>query len=369
MAKKRLNNEGSITYHKKWNLWLGRVSHEGKRIGIYRKSQAEVKKALKDLQLKKHQGIQLVNSSMLLKDYLPQWLKVHKNNLAEGTHEAYGVTLRVHLIPKLGRYKLNNISPEIITRAWSDMIEEGHSATIVAHCHRRLSKALNDAVRRNLIDRNPCMLVTKPKENHAEIHPLDSQEVSNVLKESEQTPYHAVIFMALQTGARRNELLALNWRDVDLNRSVIHISKTLQIGKGGEISFKSPKTKSSNRSIALSPEAVLFLRSELDKQISNDVMYVNENTPVFVSSIGDRLLPSAVSHGFKKIVRKLELNESINFHDTRHTHATILFIKGVHPKIVQERLGHSSIKVTLDIYSHVIPSMQEDAVKDFSLTY
>jgi len=370
MAKQRLTGEGSITFFKPRNLWYGRVSHNGKRIGVYRKTQKEVKQALRDLQLKKHQGLRLEVSSMLLKDFLPQWVDLQRNSLRDHTYMSYESIVRIHLVPRLGRYKLNNISTDIISRTWAEMIKEGYSPSIVNHCHRRLSVALNWGIKRNLIQVNPCVMATVPKEIAKDIHPLDLQEIDEVLEQAKLTPYYPVIHTALQTGARRNELLALDWRDIDLNRSVIHISKSLHVGKGGLIMMNPPKTKNGKRSVALSPEAVISLRTELQNQIDNGLYHgfkVSDNTPVFINAFGDRILPNSLTHGFKKIIRKLNLNDSIDFHDTRHTHATLLLRNGVHPKIVQERLGHSSIKVTLDTYSHVIPNMQTDAIQSFTL--
>jgi len=370
MPRQRLTGEGSITFHKKWNLWYGRVSHNGKRVGVYRKTQKEVKQALRDLQLKELQGLRLVASSMFLKDYMPEWVELHKNAIRPHTYSSYESITRVHLVPRIGKYKLKNLSPEIINKTWVEMLKEGHSPTIVVHCHRTLHNALNFAVKRNLITINPCSSVTAPKRTPKEIHSLDSQEIEGVLEEARATYYHPIIFTALQTGARRNELLALDWRDIDLNRGVIHISKSMHLGKGGLITMHPPKTKKGKRSVSLSPEAILFLKAELQAQLDNGLYHgfkVSENTPVFINPLGPRILPDAVTHGFKKIIRKLNLNDSIDFHDTRHTHATLLLRNGVHPKIVQERLGHSSISLTLDTYSHVIPNMQTDAIQSFTL--
>jgi len=368
MAKRRLNSEGSITFHKQSNLWFARVSHGDKRVGIYKKTKREVQKALKELQREQDHGAQLTNSTMLLKDYLPEWLLMHKNALRASSYEGYETIVRVHLVPRFGRYKLNGITPDIITKTWATMIQQGHSATVVNHCQRRLSKALNDAVRRNLIFRNPCALVTTPKIQKKEITVLDFKEIELLLLEAKTTPHHPIIFMALQTGMRRNELLALLWKDVDLDLETIHVSRSIfRIHKKTVV--QPTKTKNSNRTIALSPQATLFLKSELQRQIDSGLFHgykVNGESPVFSNVYsGKGLLPSSLSAAFKTIANRAYLNAKFN--DLRHTHASILFKQNVHPKIVQERLGHSSIRVTLDIYSHLMPNMQKDAIQNFTI--
>jgi integrase len=369
MAKRRLNGEGSITFHKSLGLWYGRVLDGGKYANVYGKSKDRVKLAIKDMHRKQDQGINIVRSSMLLKDYLPEWLALHKNTLRASSYAGYEIMVRVHLIPLLGKYKLNNITPEIITRTWNSMIKEGHSATVVNHCQRRLSKALNDAVRRNLIHRNPCAFVTTPRIQKKEINPLGPDEIQWLLHEAKGTQYYSLIFTAIHTGMRRNELLGLLWKDIDLDLADIYLNRSI-FRSNGETLVQATKTKSSRRTIALSPQAVLFLRAELHTQIDNGLFYgykVNQDCPVFRTTYtGEALLPQTVTHGFKKIANRAGLKMT-KFHDLRHTHAVMLLKQNVHPKIVQERLGHSTISVTMDIYSHVIPSMQKDAIKSFSI--
>ena len=368
MAKRRLNGEGSIVFHKGRGMWVMALTINGSRTFRYGKTRAIVKAKLNDLRSKQEQGIHLVSASTLMKDYLPEWLALHKNTLRPSSYAGYRVMVCVHLIPRLGRYKLNALTPEVITRTWDAMIKEGHSATVVNHCQRRLSRSLNDAVKRNLIPRNPCGFVTTPKIEKKEIMPLDDEEIQTLLNEAEGSPYHSIIFTALQTGMRRNELLGLQWKDIDLDLATIYLNRSVYRG-GGETVVQTTKTKSGRRTIALSPQAVLFLRSELGNQIENGMFHgyqVDGESPVFSNThTGAALLPNTVTHEYAKIAKRIALNTK--FHDLRHTHATMLLKQGVNPKIVQERLGHSSISITMDIYSHVMPNMQRDAIANFNI--
>jgi len=366
---KRLNQEGSITWSKAKKRWYARVTTDiGKQVGAYKKTHAEAKSVLKELISQNDKGIALVTPSMPLKDYLPEWLALHKNTLRPASYDAYEVMVRVHLIPRLGKYKLNALTPEIITKTWDAMIKQGHSATVVNHCQRRLSKSLTDAVKRNLVPRNPCGFVTTPKIEKKEIIPLSDEEIQTLLNEAEGSPYHSIIFTALQTGMRRNELLGLQWKDINLDLASIYLNRSIYRGNR-ETVVQTTKTKSGRRNIALSPQAVLFLRSELENQIENGMFHgykVDGESPVFSNThTGEGLLPRTVSSAFTKIANGLGLNSK--FHDLRHTHATMLFKQGVNPKIVQERLGHSSIVITMDIYSHVMPNMQRDAMANFNI--
>ena len=173
-----------------------------------------------------------------------------------------------------------------------------------------------------------------------------------------------IIYTALETGMRRNELLALEWKDVGLQNGKIHITKSLTVSKGGEVSYEEPKTRSGRRSIKMPPELTEFLKKQWEVQ-QLDVQFgdyagqyeVNRNTPVLIyQGTGKRLMPSSVSHTFKDIVDAVGLIK-VRFHDTRHTHARECFRKNWHPSIVQARLGHAKVSITLDTYTAFIPAL------------
>lgn len=192
-------------------------------------------------------------------------------------------------------------------------------------------------------------------------------DIARFLGAAKGTPYYALFYTALFTGMRRSELLAVRWQDVDFILSQVYVSRSLHVLKGGEVIFRSPKTAKGNRTIALPPSAALLLKEHWEKQRLDRALLgisLSDDDLVFSHFDGSPLLPNTVTHAWIKLVRRVGLKR-IRFHDTRHSHASLMLKQGVHPKIVQERLGHSSIQITLDTYSHVAPRLQQAAAVRF----
>jgi integrase len=369
MAKRRLNGEGTIYWHKGLKRYMIQVVDAGIRRTFYATTQADAKKKLRGLQRKQDQGERLVTSGMPLKDYLDVWIESIKNRVRPSTFQGHETMVRVHLVPRLGHIRLNKLMPEHITRAWDKMIKDGKSASVVEHCHVRLSKALNDAVKRDLIYRNPCQVVAPPKAQAKEKRLLDLEEINNLLAVAGDTEYYGIIHTALHTGLRRNELLALRWKDIDMDEAVIFLSRSLFRDKGGVTLYHPPKTAKGRRSVDLTPSSAILLRQLRQQQELDGLLYgyeVNEESSVFRYRTGTPMLPDAVSHAFKRIAERVGLH-GYHFHNNRDTHATLLLRQGVHPKVVQERLGHAKVGTTMDIYSHVMPTLQKEAADRFDL--
>ncbi|MDA0988809.1 MAG: site-specific integrase [Chloroflexi bacterium] len=366
MAKRRMNHEGSLSLRKD-GLWAARISHEGTRISAYGRTKEEARQKLNVLRRKQDQGLPMLTSAISLQEYLAQWLANVKNRVRPSTYEGYEIMVRVHIIPHLGDIKLGKLGPEHISKAWETMLKMGNSASVVEHAHLRLSKALTDAVKRQLIYRNPCQAVSAPKAHKRELHPPDAQEIHCLLKTAKDTDYYEVLHTAFYTGLRRNEALALRWRDVDLNEASISAGRSLYRAKGGQSTYQAPKTAKDRRLVALTPSSVLVLRALRERQGTDGLLMgyeVNEDGLVFRYRNGNPMLPCTISNAFRKLVLRAGL-EGYRFHDTRHAHATLMLRQGVHPKIVQERLGHAKVGTTLDIYSHVTPGLQQAAALRF----
>ena len=364
--KRRGNNEGSI-YQRGDGRWAATISMDGRRITRYAKTRHEASKMLRNLQRLQDQGQPVVTAQMLLKDYLGQWLENIRHTVRPKTFEGYESLIRVHITPRLGHIKLGKLTPEHISRAWSDMMATGKTATVIEHCHLRLSKALNDAVKRQLIYRNPCQAVSPPRVYRKELRPPSAEAVHRLLEAASDSEYLEAIHTAFYTGLRRGELLALRWGDIDLDMATASVSRTVDRAKGGRSVFTEPKTAKGRRLISLTPSSALVLKTLKERREADGIVLgyqVTEDSPVFCYRNGRPILPRAFSGAFKKIMRRAGL-DGYRLHDARHAHATLMLRQGVHPKIVSERLGHARIGITLDTYSHVTPGLQEAAALRF----
>jgi integrase len=366
MAKRRGNQEGSLTLRKD-GLWAARISHEGKRVAVYGKTKQEATAKLRALQRKQDDNLPLATSQMPLADYLTQWLETIEYQVRPKTLLDYESSIRVHIAPRLGKIRLGKLDSQHIENAWRDMLKAGKSASVVQYAHLRLSKALNDAMKRQLIYRNPCQAVSPPKQTSKELYPPDAQVMHQFLEAAKPTEYYEAIHTAFYTGLRRGELLALRWRDVDLDMATLSVAHSLYRAKGGRSIYQDPKSAKGRRLISLTPSSALTLRSLRERQETDGLLQgyeVNDETPVFRYSNGSPFLPMGFSGAFTRIMRKAGL-KGYRLHDARHAHATLMLRQGVHPKIVQERLGHAKVGTTLDIYSHVTAGMQEAAALAF----
>ena len=364
--KRRGNNEGSI-YQRADGRWVGTVSVEGQRISRYARTRQEATKKLRELQRTQDQGLPMVTAQMLLKDYLAQWLGSIQHRVRLRTFEGYESLIRVHVAPRLGNIVLGKLRPEHISRAWSDMLTLGKSASVIEHCHLRLSKALNDAVKRQLIYRNPCQAVSPPRVYGRELRPPSAEAVQRLLEAARDTEYYEVLHTAFYTSLRRGELLALRWGDIDLHMATASVSRTVYRAKGGQSVFTKPKTAKGKRLVSLTPSSALLLKALRERQDVDGMLLgyqVTEDSPVFRYRSGSPILPRAFSGAFGKIMRRAGL-EGYRLHDARHAHATLMLRQGVHPKVVSERLGHTRVGITLDVYSHVTPGLQEAAALRF----
>jgi integrase len=230
-----------------------------------------------------------------------------------------------------------------------------------------LHAALERAVKMGLVVRNAADAVSAPRFERHEWQSLSEFGVSSVLEAAKDTPYYVLFYQALFTGMRRSELLALRWCDVDLVLGRVQVTRSLHQLKGGEIVIRSPKSERSRRAVSLPPSAVVVFQEEREKQRKERAavgLGLKDDDLIFRDLEGRPLRPDTVTHAWTKLVRRIGLR-GIRLHDCRHTHASLMLKQGVHPKIVQERLGHASIGLTLDTYSHVVPGLQEAAAAGF----
>ena len=349
---------------------MGRDEH-GKRRRKFvnvKGTKAEAQQKLRELLSTLDKGVPLDNSKATLGEFLEQWLHSYaETNTSPRTVQGYRGVIHLYLTPYLGCIPLVKLNPQHVQGLYSDMLGRGLSPRTVLHAHRILREALGHAVKWGLIVRNVCEAVDPPKPRRKEMAALDSASVQKFLDAASGSTYGPVFFLALYTGMRRSELVGLKWSAVDLHRRTISVTETLQriLGKG--LLALQPKTARSRRLVSLPPIAVALLRGLRAKHLEHRQtigMGSQETEYVFSRPDGSPMDPDAVTHAFARIIKQADLPK-LRFHDLRHTHATLMMKQGVNPKVVSERLGHASVVITLDTYSHVLPGLQEAAALKF----
>lgn len=297
------------------------------------------------LQQLKH-GNYIKPKSITLASYLRQWLSDHSFNLAPSTSATYRAIIDNHILPELGGITLTNLEPAQIQKYYKDKLTTLSPRSVQQH-HSVLRKALKNAVQWKLINNNPTDNLIVPIPKHRTIYTLTIEQLDDLLSgiNSDLKPLFVI---AAYTGMRLGELLALRWKDVDLETPSVNITRSMTRVNREHV-FKSPKSRYSVRQVLL-PKAAAGAFGSI--RIDGELVF---------SRNGEPLNPSVVSRTFKRFAALA--GHDMRFHDLRHTHATILLSAGVHPKVVQERLGHADITITLNTYSHVTKGLQEEAVR------
>jgi integrase len=301
-----------------------------------------------------------------MKTALDKWLEsAAKPRLRERTYIDYKWVLNRYVRPELGDKKLSDLKPLDIQTLYTNIHKQGLSARMVHYAHALLSSSLKQAVKWGLLYRSPASLVELPRQVRKEMKALSPEEATRFLKAAEEDRWSVLFALALTTGMRPEEYLGLQWKAVDLERGVVTVQRTVIWRSDGGWYFGEPKTTSSRRSIPLPPSIVSALREHKRKQAEERLKmgprYQN-NDMVFATREGSSLMIQNLrTRHFKPILERAELDKSIRLYDLRHTCATLLLLAGANVKVVSERLGHANVSITLDIYAHVLPSMQQAA--------
>ncbi len=237
------------------------------------------------------------------------------------------------------------------------------SARTVLHHHRVLYEALRHAVQWQLLSRNPADGVKPPRPGRHEIRVITAEEAGRLMAAASDATLHMLVYLALTTGARQGELLALRWQDVDLERGVLHVVRTARRLPGRGTTYGAPKSHRSERPVALAPETLRLLHEHRRKQVEERLRVgpdYEDGDLVFATATGTPVDDSNLRRWFQRVLKEAGL-KPMRFHDLRHTAATLMLRADIHPKVVSERLGHATVSFTLDTYSHVLPDMQRDA--------
>jgi integrase len=357
----------------------GRDPVTGKRVQHYvtvRGNKKEAEQRLADLLHQLDTGTFMKPGKTTLGDYLEKFLKEYAiPNLSPKTVEGYESIITRHLRPQLGNIVLSQLRPEHVQKFYADCLSKGRCngtgglrPLTVRHCAMTLHRALQVAMKWGLLSRNPADAIDPPRYQREEMHIFNEVDMESFLEAARPTPYYALFYILLFTGMRRSEILALRWTDIDLIMGQVSVSRSLHCLKGRRLIFRAPKSAKGRRTIALPGSASMVIRAHKEQQeaISQEINGVPApaDNLVFCQYDGSPMLPDSVSQAWRRLANRNGFKE-VRLHDARHTHASLMLKQGVHPKIVQERLGHASISTTIDTYSHVAPGLQEAAAKRF----
>jgi integrase len=369
VSKKRGNGEGSITKRKD-GRWMARytvhTANGPKRRTVYGRTRQEVAAKLAKALSDRTEGIVYDDENMTVGEYLDRWLKsVVRGSVRQSTYDRDASLVNNHLRPALGGIKLKKLSAAHVQGFYRDRLDAGLSPSTVHKMHAILHKALSQALKWHMVPRNVTEAVSPPRPAPKEMRPLSLEETRRLLRESCGDRLEALYVLAVTTGMRQGELLALRWQDVDLKNAILSVRHTLT-RSGGRVVIGEPKTKKSRRSISLTPRAVEALEAHLERQLREIGILgdrYEDQGLLFTTGTGSPINPSNLrQRSFAQLLKKAGLPH-IRFHDLRHTCATLLLAQGTHPKYVQELLGHATIAITLDTYSHVIPGMGDQTAR------
>jgi integrase len=373
---RRGQNEGSI-YNRQDGRWvgslsLGFVNGKRRRKHFYASTRKEVQEKLTAALRSKQLGLLVVGDKQSVHRYLNSWLEdVVMRTVRPSTYRSYEQLIRVHLVPALGKIPLEKLSTQHIRAFLNQKQDEGLSSRTVQYLHAILRKALNDAVKDQLVVRNVAALVDPPRVQSTEVQPLMPAEARRFLEFIQGDRLECFFTVAVSLGLRQGEGLALRPQDIDLEKGKLRVTYALQRHKG-QVYLVEPKTKKSRRTLDLPKVTITALANHLVRQqeerelcgsrwVVPIVQREGKLEPVeflFTTTIGTPLESRSVTKKFQRILKAAGIAPH-RFHDLRHTAATLLAIQGVHPKAIQAALGWDQSSM-VDRYTHFVDEMRRE---------
>jgi integrase len=339
-------------------------------------TKAEAEKALRDLLTSIEYGTYVESTPTTLKEYLDGWLQTSKACIRETTWHSYALSVK-RVNSQLGAVKLQALTPLQIETCYTRLMSSGGrrgrplSAKTVRNVHIVLHRALSDAERLGLVPRNAAHAAKGPIAQRADMVTWTSEELAAFLDHVRSDRLYAAYVLLATTGMRRGEVLGLRWSDVDLQHGRPSISQTITTMYDAVL-IGPTKSNRSRRNVSLDPESVSVLkahrRAQAQERLAAGELWDPEPGLVFCQEDGTHLHPDRFTDAFQRDVRDAGLPKLRGPHGLRHTWATLALQSGVHPKVVSDRLGHSTIAVTIDTYSHVAPSLDADAANVVAAT-
>ena len=322
-------------------------------------SRAEIVRRFADLKREAEAGYP---TGQTTGDYLARWVVAVKARLRPSTHREYARHVADYCQPLAG-IPLTRLTPAHVERTMAALRERGLSAQTIRHARSTLRRALHDAQRDGLVNRNVAALARPPRADRREMRALTAAEVGRLLASTADAPYGPLFAVAVGSGMRAGELCGLRWSDVDLPARSLVVRRSMARADGGGYELAEPKTARSRRTVMLPAVAVEGLRRQKARQAADKLAagtdWQDRDGLTFTDALGRPVRPDALSAAFRATADRLGL--PVRLHDLRHTAASLMLGAGVPLKVVSETLGHSSIAITADVYAHVTPELRREA--------
>lgn len=352
---RRDKGSGSV-YQRSDGRYIGEyTSEDGKRRYVSGKNKPDVKAKLKEALKNRDEGVSYDAGRLSFGNYMDQWLDSVKDTIREGSFKPYEAITRLHIKPELGRVKLDKLNALQLQSLYRKKLDQGLSPRRVQYIHVTIKKALKDAVKLQLLSKNVADAVKPPRLTKREILPLTQTQIRTLLDAVRGNKLEALYVLACTTGMRQGELIGLQWRDIDLEEGTLRVNRSVYNG-----TVNPPKTVAGRRTIRLTKRAIAALKTHRINvartgRIAEWVFSTSKGTPLSCHNLHNR--------SWKPLLKDAGLPHSTRFHDLRHSCISLLLSKGVPIKVVSEMAGHSDVSVTLSVYGHVLPDMQNLATE------
>jgi integrase len=364
--RKRASGEG--TYKKRtdgrWEAqYIVYTPSGAKRKSVYARTKHEVAQKLRKAIAERDGGLVFDADNLSLAEYLRRWLEGSvRGSVAKSTFERYEQLSRVHIAPAIGRVELKKLTPAHVQGLYRAKLDEGLAERTVEYIHTTLRKALNQAVKWQLVPRNAADATTAPRPRKQEMTALDREQARRLLNTARGDRFEALYVLAVAAGLRQGELLGLKWVDLDLEKGMLSVRRSLRMDKDGA-HYTEGKRDRSRRRIELGGGTVGALRAHRKRQLEERVRYTGlweDHGLVFCQKDGRPVHRRHLEREFYKLLERAGLPK-ITFHGLRHTCASLMLLNNTPAKVVSEMLGHADVAFTLKVYSHVLPGMQRSA--------
>jgi integrase len=365
--RRRLKGEGTVTQRSDGRWQAAYVGSDSKRHYLYATSRKEVSQKLSAALRDKELGVYVAGPSQTLDLFLETWLADASSRLKPRTVQRYESLFRIHVTPRIGAVQVRKVGPQHLVDLYAAMRDAAAAPASIAQVHAVLGSAFKQAVMWGLMARNPRDAVRPPRPQRREMVVLSPEQSRQIIEATRGTEMGTLYLMAMHTGMRLGELLALRWRDVTGDQ--INVNATL-VRIGGQTHRASPKSAAGVRTIAMSPtlrEAVARHRPMQAERLLKIGVRIDDDSLVFTDRWGNPQNGFHITErDFKPLLRRLGLPE-VRFHDLRHAFASLMLSQGTRVDLVSRMLGHAKPATTLNIYAHLLPGDQEEAIRRLEL--